>query len=538
MFAQEGLQESVNPQILPLVRQYDAQKSRLAKNETSYGTSSVLYDQAESIGSIGEFDAASSDSIIKAWDNLSSFSVDEQRNIIGGVLRKLASNKLQDEAEDLLDFAKRNLKFGAADMSDMDYETFSEEIEILAERAEKREDADRVELVKSEAGNAFKALLDIRNPNIPSTTFDGKSIKTEQELISAVQASSAFANDPEGLRNFVKTFESDRVQLRDPIEYLTQAAYQQVENDIGTFIEQVKSEFSAGDISLAFLNNPNLFAEFSNNLILDVYNESQKLADESTDNNPFKLSIKLKQYARTRGSELKDNLKANLRNWTEKEATKEPKLITRGVSSEASSPNWVFPETLSGTQGKIQNDLSVLANPEELINEKSIAYKNIINISDQDLDETIDEITGRKERYTASFGYVPVYGLPPTQVKPKPWTEIEIKAKEILVAGALNERGELLDIQALKRNSIRGMPIDPKRLDSTQHFLITEGEIEEVDGLTNEEIKERKSDPMVRNIIEVAGLMDVTDFANFVIDQKNLYQRRKKIKGFKTLERK
>ena len=43
---------------------------------------------------------------------------------------------------------------------------------------------------------------------------------------------------------------------------------------------------------------------------------------------------------------------------------------------------------------------------------------------------------------------------------------------------------------------------------------------------------------MVRNIIEVAGLMDVTDFANFVIDQKNLYQRRKKIKGFKTLERK
>lgn len=378
MFAQEGLQESVNPQILPLVRQYDAQKSRLAKNETSYGTSSVLYDQAESIGSIGEFDAASSDSIIKAWDNLSSFSVDEQRNIIGGVLRKLASNKLQDEAEDLLDFAKRNLKFGAADMSDMDYETFSEEIEILAERAEKREDADRVELVKSEAGNAFKALLDIRNPNITSTTFDGKSIKTEQELISAVQASSAFANDPEGLRNFVKTFESDRVQLRDPIEYLTQAAYQQVDNDLGTFIQQVEQEFSTGPISVALAANKDMFTEFGNNLIIDVYNESERLAAESSDSDPFKLKLKLSQFARNRGRELKEELRANLRGWQTDKDKQAPPLKTEGGAEEASTPNWIFPETLEGTQGKIQNDLSVLSSVADLPKEKALADRKSV----------------------------------------------------------------------------------------------------------------------------------------------------------------
>ena len=540
MFAQEGLQESVNPQILPLVRQYDAQKSRLAKNETSYGTSSVLYDQAESIGSIGEFDAASSDSIIKAWDNLSSFSVDEQRDIIGGVLRKLASNKLQDEAEDLLDFAKRNLKFGAADMSDMDYETFSEEIEILAERAEKREDADRVELVKSEAGNAFKALLDIRNPNITSTTFDGKSIKTEQELISAVQASSAFANDPEGLRNFVKTFESDRVQLRDPIEYLTQAAYQQVDNDLGTFIQQVEQEFSTGPISVALAANKDMFTEFGNNLIIDVYNESERLAAESSDNDPFKLKLKLSQFARNRGRDLKEQLRADLRGWQTDKDKQAPPLKTEGGAEEASTPNLIFPETLEGTQGKIQNDLSVLSSVADIPKEKALAYRNIVNVSDELLEDTIDEIVGRKPKFSGSFafGNVPALGIAPRVVKATQWSESEVRAKEILVAGVLNERGALLDIQALKINSVRGMSINPKRLDSTQHFLITEGEIEEVDGLTNEEIKERKSDPMVRNIIEVAGLMDVTDFANFVIDQKNLYQRRKKIKGFKTLERK
>jgi len=540
MFAQEGLQESVNPQILPLVRQYDAQKSRLAKNETSYGTSSVLYDQAESIGSIGEFDAASSDSIIKAWDNLSSFSVDEQRDIIGGVIRKLASNKLQDEAEDLLDFAKRNLKFGAADMSDMDYETFSEEIEILAERAEKREDADRVELVKSEAGNAFKALLDIRNPNITSTTFDGKSIKTEQELISAVQASSAFADDPEGLRNFVKTFESDRVQLRDPIEYLTQAAYQQVENDIGTFIQQVEKEFSTGPISAALAANKDVFTEFANNLIIDVYNESERLATESSDSDPFKLKLKLSGFIRDRGRQSKQQLRADLRGWQVNKDNQAPPLKTEGGAEEASTPNWIFPETLGGTQGKIQNDLSVLSSVADLPKEKALAYRNIINVSDESLEETINEIVGRKPKVAESFsfGNVPALGIAPRVVKAEQWTESEVRAKEILVAGVLNERGALLDIQALKRNSVRGMPIDPKRLDSTQHLLITEGEIEEVEGLTNEEIKRRKSDPMVRNIIEVAALMDVTDFTNFVIDQKNLYQRRKKIKGFKTLERK
>ncbi len=42
MFAQEGLQEAVNPQILPLVRQYDAQKNRVAKGETAFGTTSVF----------------------------------------------------------------------------------------------------------------------------------------------------------------------------------------------------------------------------------------------------------------------------------------------------------------------------------------------------------------------------------------------------------------------------------------------------------------------------------------------------------------
>ncbi len=322
MFAQEGLQQAVNPQILPLVRQYDAQKSRQAKIETSYGAASVLYDQAETIGSIGEFDAVSSESILKAWDNLSAYSVDEQRNIIGNVFRKLASNQLKEEAEDLLEFAKRNLKFGAANMSDMDYETFSEEIEVLADRAEKQEDTERVELVKEQAANAFKALLDIRNPNIGTTTFEGTTITNEQELIRAVQSSATFANDPEGLRNFVKTFESDRVQLRDPIEHLSQAAYQQVDNDLGTFIQQVQEEFSTGDISVALTKNPDMFSEFGNNLVIDVYEESQRLAAESTDNDPFKIKLKLNQYARKRGRELKKDLKADLRRWQENEKKK------------------------------------------------------------------------------------------------------------------------------------------------------------------------------------------------------------------------
>ena len=538
VFAQEGLQQAVNPQILPLVRQYDAQKARLGKAETSYGTSSVLYDQAENIGSIGEFNEESSQAITDAWSNLSSFSVDEQRNIVGGVLRKLANNGLKEEAEDLLDFAKKNLKFGAASMSDMDYESFDEEIDIIAKRAEDRQETERVEKVKETAADAFKALLDIRNPNIETTTFDGKTITTEEELRNAVQVSSVFADDNEGLRDFVKTFESDRVQLRDPIEYLTQAAYQQVDSDIGTFIEQVGQEFSTGPISVAFTANTDMFTEFQNNLIIDVYEESERLARESKDSDPFKLKLQLSQFARTRGRELKNQLKADLRSWNEDEAKKEPKLVTKGVADEASAPNWVFPETLAGTQGKIQNDLSVLSNPENLPNEKAIAYKNIVNISDEVLDETIDEITGRKERYSASFGYVPVYGLPPSKTKAMPYTVEEIRAKEILVAGALNERGELLNIQALKRKTVRGMPLDLKRLDSTQHFLITEEEINEVEGLKNEEIKKRKSNPLVRNIIEVTDLMDVTDLANFVIDQKDLYDRRKKIKGFKTLERK
>ena len=540
VFAQEGLQEAVNPQILPLVRQYDAQKSRLAKNETKYGTASVLYDQAESIGSLGAFSEDAAKSIIASWDNLAAYSVDEQRELLQNVITKLASNKLKDEAEDLLDFAKEKLKFGAAEMSDLDYETLNEQIEVLSDRAEKREEADRVEAVKAQAGLAFKALLDVRNPNIKTTTFDGKNITSEQELIQAVQASEVFANDPEGLRNFVKTFESDRVQLRDPLEYLAQASYQQVDDDIREYVEQVASELSTGTISVAFTENPDLFSEFSNTLIVDVYEESQRLANESTENDPFKLKIKLSGFARNRGRELKEELTRKLNQKLIDKQQTAPPLKQEGAATEASTPNLIFPETLDGVQGKIQNDLSVLFNPEDLPNEKALAYKNILSISDETLDETIDEIVGRKPKRaeSISFGTVPALGIPPRIVKAEQWSDKEVKAKELLVAGTLNIKGYLLDIPALKAKSIRGLSLDPKRLSTTQHFLITEGEIEEASGLSNKELQARKSDPMIRNIIEVAKLIGVTDYANFVLDQNKLYLAQKKIKGFKPLERK
>ena len=544
VFAQEGLQQAVNPQILPLVRQYDAQKARLGKAETSYGTSSVLYDQAENIGSIGEFNEESAQALTDAWSNLSSFSVDEQRNIVGGVLRKLANNGLKEEAEDLLDFAKKNLKFGAASMSDMDYESFDEEIEIIAKRAEDRQETERVEKVKETAADAFKALLDIRNPNIETTTFDGKTITTEEELRNAVQVSTVFADDNEGLRDFVKTFESDRVQLRDPIEYLTQAAYQQVDEDIGMFIKQTDAEFRVGDISTAFIENPDLFTEFSNNLIIDVYEESERLARESKDSDPFKLKLQLSQFARTRGRELKNQFKADLRRTSLEKEKEAVKIKQQGSAVQASTPNiipsFIFPETLDGKQGKIQNDLSVLFNTTDIPEQKAIAYKNIINVSNEDLDATIDEITGRKPKVaeSVSFGNVPALGISPRISKAQQFSREEIQAKEIIVAGVLNQRGDLLDIKALKRGSVRGYGLNVKRLTTDQHFLLTDEEVEAAKGLSNKEIEQRKNDPLIKNILEVSKIIGIEDYANFVIDQDKLYLLHKKITGFKTLERK
>ena len=110
VFAQEGLQQAVNPQILPLVRQYDAQKNRVAKGDTAFGTTSVLYELAKDGSNLGDYDSVTSDSLLDAWENLSAFSAAEQRDLLGKVLDNLARNGMEEKADSLLSWARSNLK--------------------------------------------------------------------------------------------------------------------------------------------------------------------------------------------------------------------------------------------------------------------------------------------------------------------------------------------------------------------------------------------------------------------------------------------
>jgi len=161
VFAQEGLQQAVNPQILPLVRQYDAQKNRIAKGDTAFGTTSVLYELAKDGSNLGDYTSLESDSMLEAWDNLSAFSAAEQRDIFGKVLENLAKNGMEEKADSLLLWGSKNLKLGASKITELEYDGYSTMIDrtaATAESLEEKERADRVEVKAAEFRVAYNEI--------------------------------------------------------------------------------------------------------------------------------------------------------------------------------------------------------------------------------------------------------------------------------------------------------------------------------------------------------------------------------------------
>jgi hypothetical protein len=196
MFAQEGLQEAVNPQILPLVRQYDAQKNRIAKGETAFGTTSVFYDIAKEGNNLGDYDDATSQALLGAWENLSAFSAAEQRDLFGKVLDNLARNGMEEKADSLLLWAQSNLKIGTAKLTDLEVDSFETRITSLAEAAEKLEDRERADQVELKAAEFRVAHNDLQRTG--TGTFNGQEYTDLVSLQQAAEQAPEFDGDIKG----------------------------------------------------------------------------------------------------------------------------------------------------------------------------------------------------------------------------------------------------------------------------------------------------------------------------------------------------
>ena len=125
LLAREGLQKAINPQIQPLVTNFEVRQSAIAKEELAFSTASSLFETVKNISdalnadaSAGIYDLETLRSFEDDWNNLNAYSPKEQKAIFTSVLRKLAASGDEDRADGFLSWASENLKFGTAKMSD------------------------------------------------------------------------------------------------------------------------------------------------------------------------------------------------------------------------------------------------------------------------------------------------------------------------------------------------------------------------------------------------------------------------------------
>ena len=234
--AQQGLDVSTQNRIRETVSNYERQESVQARQENIYITGSSMYDKVFNLLDTdneqireklirGDFnfevdrDASGNiitlgDSLMGDWGGTNAHTPKEQRDLLASVLNRMAStDEMEDQADGLLLWAKGNLKFGTAKMSEMEYNKLQDIIDKGAELADDRREEDKQDYIKNFSGsfktNLTKLKLD-KQTTIEDQTFDNKGDLAEyyrREIISNTDLTEAERGD--------LLSEIDRIQTDD-----------------------------------------------------------------------------------------------------------------------------------------------------------------------------------------------------------------------------------------------------------------------------------------------------------------------------------
>lgn len=186
--AQQGLQKAINPQIQPLVTNFEVRQSALAKEELAFSTSSALFETVRNItGALdsdaraGVYDLETLNSFADDWGNLNAYAPKEQRAIFTSVIRKLAASGNEDRADGFLNWASENLKFGNAKMNDDEYLEYERVINKAAEIFEGQEEGEGAELAENTLTD-FKFAHDQLNSGEQEVQFGGQKFTNKNDL--------------------------------------------------------------------------------------------------------------------------------------------------------------------------------------------------------------------------------------------------------------------------------------------------------------------------------------------------------------------
>ena len=512
MFAQEGLQEAVNPQILPLVRQYDAQKNRVAKGETAFGTTSVFYDIAKEGNNLGDYDDAASQALLGAWENLSAFSAAEQRDLFGKVLDNLARNGMEEKADSLLEWAKQNLKIGAAKLTDIEVDSFETRITSLAEAAEKLEDRERADQVELKSAEFRVAYNDLQRTG--QGTFNGQEYTDLVSLQQAAEQAPEFDDDVVGkadlqekIDTIVKT-DVDPVTMyaneifKNPISY---GAIRRGEQEIQLAFDSTlaTSEF---DTELA-RQDPEVLrirSEYISQYTESLRQEVRRIAQLPEGRDSLTASTLVSDFVTKEKERISREMDRKVQIRLDRMKEREEKTQVRVTETSKAPEPSIFDDTQDEFENTVQAN-NVVLNREAPIEERRKALKFFRNVNLNNLSGIAAGTSVKAEGFKTTD---PLTGIVIT-FQPKRYTkEEQDQALQHYMQGAALSteftKQEVLDNGVTSH----GVRFDIKQIDPARVRLLTDDEINEVKDITS--IRSRnKTFLKVKELAKKIGADDV-----------------------------
>jgi len=558
--AQEGLQEAINPQVQQLVINFERKKTALAKRESGLATTSEFFDTIEGLLKTDDYkegDISSGSGVItlsdgtsisytdkfkQIWSETNAHTPDEQRQIFKATLQQLAKQGMRNEAEELLIYARGNLKFGNAGMSEIEENEYEEFIENVAEKAENDIEREQQELTDSLIAEAYNAQVDIKSGK--PGEFNGQTYNTVAELEKAVNAygdESFLQTNKARLR---KSFMADVNSFRKPSDLRRDRAFFNLNKDfvepafdVNTLTESIGNALSGEFNNIA--NIIELNTQVIENGYYDVLDELREEANAlSLDyDDPFELQKALRPITLKLVNKKKQEIREEYRKLASTEKQKKEFLVQEIKSSsnvKVIEPSfwdtYLTPfKTLEPNYQveRLSNLVSVALNDEADFNEVTKAY-NLLN--EVDIGNLSDVANGRKpisvklKQISKKAGYdgveVPLAGslpfTPPifrTSPRERFATVKERDQIKTLLRQAMIPMGGYMNIKHLEDESAPSVgKFNPTALDA--RFIPI---------LTRQEINEGKDSDMVKRKALAIGRGDEVE--KFFNEQDALYKK-------------
>jgi hypothetical protein len=361
--AQQGLDVSTQNRIRETVANYERQESVQARQENIYTTGSSMYDKVFNLLDTdneqireklirGDFnfeidrDASGNiitlgDSLMRDWGGTNAHTPKEQRDLLASVLNRMAStDEMEDQADGLLLWAKGNLKFGTAKMSEMEYNRLQDIIDKGAELAEDRREEDKQDYIKNFSGsfktNLTKLKLD-KQTTIKDQTFDNKGDLAEyyrREIINNTDLTEAERGD--------LLSEIDRIQtddLRDADTYtktlITNAATIAHPRSVNSNLQNLFKTVSINYPDLA--NKPEII-EYQNRKAAEINLLIANKRDEFLGLPTEEAAQQLDAFATTLLTENTNKINAELKTLFTELEDKQPKTVVTPEKPEVFQP--------------------------------------------------------------------------------------------------------------------------------------------------------------------------------------------------------